>query len=194
MNKLNKNPLFFRLVQKYQSSTDFYGFRGQFRERRMGKRSTPPPPSNSHTHSRGSKEGGSIVHPPPLSPKPHKGDVRGEGSERRGILRFRDVLNNEHFQGLQGVFGRRIQLTKNQTNFPKSTQGSKTLLSQFITNFFNIIRIYFILYKRYLECTLIQWRLSIYLSLSAQVAEGTFFMKSPSELKLTREQNLGHFV
>ena len=32
---------------------------------------------------------------------------------------------------------------------------------------------------RYLEFTLIQWRLSIYLSLSAQVAVGTFFMKYP---------------
>ena len=33
-------------------------------------------------------------------------------------------------------------------------------------------------YKRYLECTLIQWRLSIY-PWCTQVAAGTFFMKSP---------------
>ena len=33
-------------------------------------------------------------------------------------------------------------------------------------------------YKRYLECTLIQWILSIYPQCT-QVAEGTFFMKSP---------------
>ena len=32
-------------------------------------------------------------------------------------------------------------------------------------------------YKRFLECTLIQWRLSIYPQCT-QVAEGTFFMKS----------------
>ena len=35
-------------------------------------------------------------------------------------------------------------------------------------------------YKRYLECKLFKWRLSnIYLSLNAQVAVGTFLMKSP---------------
>ena len=33
-------------------------------------------------------------------------------------------------------------------------------------------------YKRFLECTLIQWRLSIY-PYCTQVADGTFFMKSP---------------
>ena len=45
---------------------------------------------------------------------------------------------------------------------------------------FNIFNIQLISYKRYLECTLFQWRLSIYpISLSAQVAVGTFFMKSP---------------
>ena len=35
-------------------------------------------------------------------------------------------------------------------------------------------------YKRYLACKLVQWRLSsIYLSMRAQVAVGTFFIKSP---------------
>ena len=33
-------------------------------------------------------------------------------------------------------------------------------------------------YKRYFEFTLVQWRLSIY-PLCTQIAEGTFFMKSP---------------
>ena len=36
-----------------------------------------------------------------------------------------------------------------------------------------------ILYKRYLECTLVQWRLSIFSRGHVQVAVGTFFMKSP---------------
>ena len=40
------------------------------------------------------------------------------------------------------------------------------------------IEIQLISYIRYLECTLIQWRLSIY-PYCTQVAEGTFFMKSP---------------
>ena len=40
------------------------------------------------------------------------------------------------------------------------------------------IIIQLILYKRYMECTFIQWRLSIYHQCT-QVAEGTFFMKSP---------------
>ena len=45
---------------------------------------------------------------------------------------------------------------------------------------FNALQeIQLISYKRYLECTLVQWRLSIYLSLRAQVAVGTFFMISP---------------
>ena len=39
------------------------------------------------------------------------------------------------------------------------------------------IYIQLISYKRYLECTLVQWRLN--LSLRAQVAVGTFLMKSP---------------
>ena len=40
-----------------------------------------------------------------------------------------------------------------------------------------IFQIQLISYKRFLECTLIQWRLSIY-PYCTQVAEATFFMKS----------------
>ena len=44
---------------------------------------------------------------------------------------------------------------------------------------FFAILVQLISYKMYLECTLVQWRLPIYLSLRAEVAVGTFFMKSP---------------
>ena len=47
-----------------------------------------------------------------------------------------------------------------------------------IHNIIQYVLLQLISYKRYLECTLVQWRLSIF-PLRQQVAEGTFFMKSP---------------
>ena len=44
----------------------------------------------------------------------------------------------------------------------------------------NLFKLQLISYKRYLEYTLVQWRLSTSINpLCTQVAEGTFFMKSP---------------
>ena len=51
-------------------------------------------------------------------------------------------------------------------------------MKQVLCNFIQIIS-----YKRYLKCTLVQWRLSIY-PLCTQVAVGTFFMKSPISYKV----------
>ena len=47
-----------------------------------------------------------------------------------------------------------------------------------ITTTFECIKVQLISYKRYLECTNVQWRLSIYPKCT-QVAESTFLMKSP---------------
>ena len=48
----------------------------------------------------------------------------------------------------------------------------------FLTTPYHYSSLQLISYKRYLECTLIQWTLSF--GLREQVAVGTFFIKSPA--------------
>ena len=90
--------------------------------------------------------------------------------------------------GLQSVIG--VNRNLQQSAYPKSKcyfWHYSVIHTFFLTDLFiqppllsslaRLLQLQLISYKRYLECTLVQWRL--YLSLSAQVAKSTFFMKSP---------------
>ena len=63
-------------------------------------------------------------------------------------------------------------------NFYNGQINGRAIIKAFL-DFIRKLLEQMISYKWYLECTLIQWRLYISIPISAQVAVGTFFMKSP---------------
>ena len=80
----------------------------------------------------------------------------------------------------------RSALTHTQSVFLFAREAGKKIsppphLPDFATFFVPNTQLQLISYKRYVECTLVQWRLSI--NPWAQVAVGTFFMKSPVSKK-----------